>query len=377
MSRQTRPIALVAAILVAAVLIMLGLFGFFGSRPGGSATRTVTDVAGRNVAVPKVVKRLIALGPGALRLVTYLGATDRIVGIEDFEKRMVRDLYVRPYASTLDEEFLRLPVVGVGGPGALPDPESILMCHPDLIVAVGIDPGQLANIEAKTGVPALYLSYGELGVWREEARHSLSVLGDALGRSQRAAALNEYMESVAEDLKERTADIDVKNRASVYFGGISHKGSHGLTSTEAGYPPGRMVGARNVANGLGKTGHLFVDKEQLLVWNPDFIFVDAASRLIVERDLERNRNFYRLLKAVGSGRVLSLLPYNHYNTNIELALLNAYFIGKSLYPERFEDVTMKNKAREIMETFLDIRPRQEIPAYRTLRFPATGAMEWK
>jgi iron complex transport system substrate-binding protein len=251
------------------------------------------------------------------------------------------------------------------------------MCRPDLIVAVSIDPAQLDNIQAKTGVPAVYLSYGELGVWREEARRSLSLLGDVLGRRERAAALNKYVTSLEEDLRKRTADIDEENRPSAYFGGISYKGSHGLTSTEGGYPPARMAGARNLADELGKSGHFFVDKEQILVWNPDFIFVDAGSRLILDQDFQENRDFYRLLKAAGSGRTFSLLPYNYYNTNIELALLNAYSIGKSLYPDRFAGIRMEEKAAEIMQTFLGIRPDQEMPACRTLRFPETGPIEWR
>jgi len=378
MNERIRRIALAAAILGAAVLAAATLFFCFNPpRRDGASGRTVTDLAGRNVAVPKKVERLIALGPGALRLVAYLGATDRIVGIEDFEKRMARDLYVRPYANTLGDKFLGLPVVGAGGPGALPDPEKILLCRPDLIVAVGIDPAQLDNIQAKTAVPALYLSYGELGVWREEARRSLSLLGNVLGKSERAARLNEYVTSLEKDLRKRTANVDEKNRPSAYFGGISYKGAHGLSSTQGGYPPAKMAGANNVADGLGTTGHFFVDKEQILVWNPDFIFVDAGSRLILGQDFEKNRGFYRLLKAANSNRTLSLLPYNYYNTNIELALLNAYFVGKSLYPDTFTDISIKDKANEIMETFLGIHTDTEIPAYRVLRFPETGPMKWR
>jgi len=377
MNERKRRIILIAAIVVTTVFVVVILSSLLSSRPGGTAGQTVTDLAGREVVVPDSVERLVALGPGALRLVVYLGAEDRIVGIEDFEKRMAQDLYVRPYASTLGKEFLGLPVVGTGGPGSLPDLEKILMCRPDLIVAVSIDPGQLDNIQAKTGVPVLYLSYGELGVWREEAQRSLLLLGEVLGRSERAIALNGYIESLEEDLKKRIADIDEDDRPAAYFGGISHKGSHGLISTEAGYPPGRMAGARNLVDGLGKTGHFFVDKEQILVWNPDFIFVDVASRLILDEDFENNRGFYRLLKATRSGGVFSVLAYNYYNTNIELALLNAYFIGKSMYPDRFHDVSMENKAKEIMQTFLGIRPDREMPAYRPLRFPEIGSVKWE
>jgi len=377
MSRRSYRVFAVAAGLVAvSIVVTIALFVFPHARQR-RAGRTVTDLAGRKVTVPREVKRLIALGPGSLRLVVYLGVLDRIVGIEDFEKRMTRDLYVRPYASKLSKKLLSLPVVGSGGPGALPDPEKVLMCRPDVIVAVGIDPALLANIQAKTGVPTVYLSYGALGVWREEAQRSLSLLGEILGKKERATRLNDYVASLEKDLRARTAGIEEKNRPSAYFGGISYKGAHGLTSTEGGYPPGRMVGARNLADGLGRRGHFFVDREKILVWNPDFIFVDAGSRLILDQDFEKSRGFYRLLRASSSDRTLSLLPYNYYNTNIELALLNAYFIGKSLYPDRFEDISMEGKSREIMETFLDIRPDREIPAFRTLRFPARGSIEWR
>jgi len=372
-----RLVALVAVGLLAAGLAAAAFYGLSHVSASAAAGRRITDLAGRQVTVPAEVKRLVALGPGALRLVAYLRATDRVVGIEDLERRMARDVFVRPYASTLDEDFLKLPVVGTGGPGALPDPEKLIMCRPDLIVAVALDPAQLDNVQERTGVPAVYLSYGELGVWREEARKSLSLLGELLGRRERAAALNAYVTSLEGGLRKRTAGIPAGKRPAAYFGGISYKGSHGIESTQAGYPPGCLAGARNVADSLGKKGHFFVDREQLLVWDPDFVFVDAGSRLILERDFDKNRKFYRLLGAAGAGRTFSLLPYNYYNTNMELSLINAWFIGKTTYPDRFADVDLAEKSGEIIEQFLGIRPDREIPACRRLRFPETGPVSWK
>lgn len=338
--------------------------------------RVVRDMNGRDVAVPAEIRRLVAIGPGALRLVVYLGATERVVGIEDMERRMVRDPWVRPYASTLDERFFSLPVVGPGGPGKLPDFERIMMCRPDVMVAVSVDPAQVENMQAKTGVPVVCLSYGALGEWREEAQKSLSLLGDILGRRERAEQVNAYIADLQKDLTARTLLDNRSDAPSVYFGGISFKGAHGLTSTQGGYPPGRMVKARNTVDALGKTGHLFVDQEQILVWNPDVIFVDMASQTILSRDVEQRRGFYRLLRAVRAGNVYSLLPYNYYNTNIELALLNACFIGKTLYPERFKDVDLSAKAAEIFEVFLDARIDAGPPAYRPLAFPESGPIRW-
>ncbi|GAG32482.1 unnamed protein product [marine sediment metagenome] len=138
-----------------------------------------------------------------------------------------------------------------------------------------------------------------------------------------------------------------------------------------------MVNARNLADGLGKQGHLFINKEQIIVWNPDVIFIDIGSRAIVEQNFEKSRDFYRLLKAAKSGKVFSLLPYNYYNTNIEIALINAYFIGKCLYPERFSDVDLAEKTNEILSIFLGLSAKKEIPAYGLVHFPEEGPMRWK
>jgi iron complex transport system substrate-binding protein len=341
------------------------------------AGRAITDLYGRDVTVPEDIARVVALGPGALRFVVYLGAADMIVGIEDMEKRMEATRLSRPYAQALDRSFMDLPVVSSGGPGNLPNFEGVITCRPDLIIAVSFDAGQVDNIQEKTGIPTIALSYGALGVWREEAKTSLRLLGEVLGRTNRAEEVIAYVESAERDLAKRTVDTGEGKRAGVFFGGISFKGSHGLTSTEGGYAPGEMVNARNLADTVAESGHLFVDREQLLLWDPDVIFVDLGSSSHVEEDFRNNPGFYRNLGAVRNNRVFSLLPYNYYNTNIELALLNAYFIGKTLYPVAFADVDIADKADEIYSTFPGIHAPENLSAYRAIRFDeSNNAIVW-
>jgi len=252
-----------------------------------------------------------------------------------------------------------------------------MLCKPDVIVAVTMDVAEMENVQSRTGVPVVCLSYGELGVWREEARTSLTLLGEVLRMEERATELNAYIASLQRDLADRSKSGNEDKRTTAYFGGISFKGAHGLTSTEAGYPPGEMVNAQNLADELDKKGHLFVDKEQILVWNPDVIFVDIGSKAILDQDFGKNREFYRLLKAASSERIFSLLPYNYYNTNMEIALLNAYFIGKCLYPERFKDIDIDMKASEILKVFLKMEGEETIPAYHPIRFPEEGSVLWR
>ncbi|MEM3679350.1 MAG: iron ABC transporter substrate-binding protein, partial [Candidatus Bathyarchaeia archaeon] len=46
------------------------------------------------------------------------------------------------------------------------------------------------------------------------------------------------------------------------------------------------------------------------------------------------------------------LPYNYYHTNVAVALADAYYIGKVLYPDKFADVDPAKKADEIFNFFL-------------------------
>jgi iron complex transport system substrate-binding protein len=45
--------------------------------------------------------------------------------------------------------------------------------------------------------------------------------------------------------------------------------------------------------------------------------------------------------------VYGLLPYKWYTKNFGSSLANAYFVGKVLYPEQFEDVNPSAKADDI------------------------------
>ena len=55
------------------------------SQAGG--TRLITDGAWRQVEVPETVESVVCVGVGALRYTCYMGAADRVVGVEDYENQ--------------------------------------------------------------------------------------------------------------------------------------------------------------------------------------------------------------------------------------------------------------------------------------------------
>jgi len=104
----------------------------------------------------------------------------------------------------------------------------------------------------------------------------------------------------------------------------------------------------NIAK-TASTEHIFISKEQLLEWNPEFIFVDEGGISIVYEDYEKSPEYYESLDAFKNGNVYGILPFNYYTTNIDTAMADSYYIGTVLYPEAFSDVDPVAKADEIYE----------------------------
>ncbi|MBN2231637.1 MAG: iron ABC transporter substrate-binding protein [Deltaproteobacteria bacterium] len=341
------------------MLLLLAL-----AAPAAAGERTITDLSGRQVSLPARIHRLVAVGPGALRLVMYLGAADRVAGIERLERDLdPRQSGFRPYVHAFPPGFAKLPVIGAGGAGRLPNPEMVATCGAALVVAVGIDAPAADLLQAQSGVPVVVLSYGDLGVLREAVFSSLELLGTILDRRERAAELTAGIRRQMDDIRHRTVDIPLKRRPTVYFAGIGYRGSQGITSTEAGYLPGRLANAANVADRAEETGHRFINPEQLLLWNPGVIFLDLFGLPNITRDAARNPAFYAALAAVRQQRTYALMPHNSYNTNVEVALLNAWYIGTILYPERFADIDFSRCREAIYHLFLGIGIPEQPPAY--------------
>lgn len=69
-----------------------------------------------------------------------------------------------------------------------------------------------------------------------------------------------------------------------------------------------------------------------------------------------------------AGELYAFLPYNAYTTNIETAIADAYFIGKTLYPDRFVDIDPAAKADEVHRALLGTGVyRQTVDTYGGVR----------
>ena len=321
----------------------------------GKTSITVTDLTNRTVTVPEDPARVVAFGAGALRHIVYLQATDLVVGVDDMElgdpnpsgSGMPSGID-RPY-SLANPEIATLPSVGTRDG----DAEMIAAQEPDVVFFYWGTEKTADALQEKTSVPVVALHSGDLGKNKPLFYDSLRTMALILNREDRAEEVIAYIDGTIQDLGDRTSGIPDDEKPRVYIAGIAFRGAHGFLSTEPNYPPLAMVNGNNVAAGTGPGGQVMIDKEKLIEWNPEFIFIDEASYALVREDLQDP--VYQSLDAVKNGRVYGVLPYNWYANNYDTVLADAYFIGKILYPDRFADIDPAVKADEIY-TFLDGKP---------------------
>jgi iron complex transport system substrate-binding protein len=325
-----------------------------GPGASGQEKMTVVDMEKRTVEVPQYPERILCLGPGSLRLICYLGMAKKAAGVEKFEKTPpVGRAYL-----WANPDLAKLPPVGPGGPAGInkePDLEAVLKVNPQLIFISNMDPAKAEALQKKLNIPVVTLSYGGFATFDDIVFDSLRLAGRVLKAEKRAEEVVAFIEGARRDLLKRTEGHEESKKPRVYIGGIGFRGTQGIESTDASYFPLDWVRSRNLAREVVPKGHAFVDKEKILSWDPDILFIDGGGMGNIRQDYRKKTEFYQHLKAVKNRQVFLLFPYNWYVTNIDTAVADSFAAGKILYPRGFTDLDPKKKADEIY-TFLLGKP---------------------
>lgn len=325
--------------------------GEVSSSSSDNQTRTVVDMLGREVEVPADIKRIVCTGSNALRMVSYLQATDLLVGVEEtdlaYEASTKRD-----YAHVYYDTFQNLPVIGKGGGTAYTAyPEEVLAADPDVILTCYVQEAA-EQLQNETGIPVVSIRSASANFIDQDWQDALCLTADLLGKEERCQELLDYIEDCKADLQARSASVPDEDKPTVYTGAVTFSGSHGFAGTYANFGPFLAVNARNVADETEEDAFFEVDLEQVLMWDPDIIFLDPGNLPLVEEEYDSNPDFFHALTAVQQGQVYTMPSFNNYSTNTTYCLIDAYFTGTVLYPEQFADVDLEEKGNEILTEFL-------------------------
>jgi len=319
---------------------------------------TVVDSLGRTVEVPKNPSKIAISGSGSGRYFGYLKQMHKIIAVDYQESSQLGyRKETRPYM--IANPYVKdKPILGTSK-GAV-DSERLLAASPELVFMAGYSPDVAKTadmVQEKTGIPIVVFYSGDYVRNSDKVDDSLRMIGKILDCEERAEEVIKYFNDTKNDLMRRTKDIPDSEKPTVYVGGVSYSGAHGLDGTDPTYLPFTVLHAKNVAaemkdNVTASTGYAKVSKEKIMEWNPDIIIVDLGTKnaagggAIVELKTDPS---YKNLKAAKTGEIYSVNPHTSMGTNHETSLANAYYIGKVLYPEQFKDIDPEKKADEIYE----------------------------
>lgn len=331
---------------------------------------TVTDMIGRELTVtPGSYTRVVCIGAGALRMYSYIGDVSLLCGVEDIdnltleERPKMFDSVARPYVLAYGDVFSTLPSCGVGGPNAqAAEAEKILSCNPDIVISEYEDVEKEDALQEQLGVPVVTLKSGPNGVFDDAFSQSMTLLGQIFGEGEKAEALVSFIAAETAEIAERTASIADEDKPAVYVCGLGNWGTTNHLMTSQTYASFEVANIRNVVTDLGANGVQPIEEEKFVALGADMdiIVMDAAAVKNIKPLYQEDPTMFDSCKAWQTGEVYLEMAYNAYYTNYEIALINTWFIAKSVYPDLFADVDITAKTNEITSAFLGKELANEI-----------------
>ena len=332
----------------------------------------ITDMIGREVTVtPGSYQRVVCIGAGALRMYTYIGDVGLLCGVEDIdntslaERPKMFDSVARPYMLAYGDSFTTLPSCGVGGPQAqTAEAEKILSCNPDIVISEYEDVEKENALQEQLGVPVITLKAGPAGVFDENFFGTMRMLGVIFQNEEKAEALVSFIESERAEIGKRTADIPDEEKPAVYICGLGNWGTTNHLMTAQNYISFAVANVKNVVTDLEAPGIQPIEEEKFVALGEDMdiIIMDAAAVKNIKPLYAEDPTMFDMCKAWQNGNVYLEMAYNAYYTNYEIALINTWFIAKTVYPEQFTDIDITSKINEVTQVFYGMDLAEQIAA---------------
>jgi iron complex transport system substrate-binding protein len=292
---------------------------------------TLVDQADRTVTVPRPVERVVTTAPPMLRDVVILGAADKVVGIGS----SIASGGKKYFCVQAHPELLDFPNIGSQGE---PNVEAILNLKPDVVFVRSSYLEVADSIQEQTGIPAVCLQGVDSADFKKTYK-SLSLTGKVLGKEDRAEWLISYVEDKLDRIRKITNEIPEEEKPKVYA-----LVARGIQKTMV-YAPVEWAGGNNVAKEYLLSHGLWyaqIDPEQVIVWNPDVIFLSRPAELLeVHPGLE-------LTKAVKEGKVYTIFGPATCWDLIQLPV-ETYYMAKLLYPDRFQNLDVEKEANKMFK----------------------------
>jgi iron complex transport system substrate-binding protein len=363
--------------IVAAVIIVIAAVGtiwaldMMGNEAEGDVK--VVDMRGRTVYVDDNVESVVCLSASSLRLVSYFGAVDMVVGIDSFDANALGSP-ANYYKATYRIAYMNISSITLVGSEA--NFAAINDTGADVIFTSVEDVGVLDDLQNKTNIPVVGLNaQGSFDIDNmTEFSRQLDLIGKVLGMEERADELIEGINSLLDELEGYKAEVAPSDVKDAYVGGMFFFMQGGLYKTTGKYLPFDLTCANNVMPDVNNGNPYDTFLTDVMDADPDYIFVDSMTYASSHAKFLEDQGSLANVTAVENQDIYTTLVYKYYGTNWETEIINAFYIGSVLNPEVY-DYDMEEKANEILGLFFpgsaityeDLMERQS---------PGCGPADW-
>lgn len=299
----------------------------------------VVDQGGVTVTIPQPVRRIVGAYGVATYYVYAVGARDRLVAASYVGLRGPADQEaMRHIDPDFDARFTAISVMSQREMNL----EELAALQPDLVLASA----RTVWLEAvgELGIPTLRFQ----GESPELLKEAMALMGAVLGphAAYRAAQFNAYYDARLAEIAQQVAGIE--QRPTVYFSGTEPlrvaSGEMYQTAMIA------LAGGESVSAGLAG-GWNDVNLEQVVLWNPDYIFVPTYGGASVEAFTGSAE--WGIVPAVAEGRVLQLPKFiSPWDTPLPDSILGIMWMAEVLHPEQV-DLDCPVQVTTFYRTFYD------------------------
>ncbi|NMB35998.1 MAG: ABC transporter substrate-binding protein [Firmicutes bacterium] len=301
-----------------------------------SSTVTITDMFGREVLVPKDIRKVYSGIPIGTVLV-YTLAPEKLVA-KNFKMSELEKKYTV-------ESYHDLPVLGTYIVGDTANEEDILDLMPDVILYTGVLDDtwgtKVEEIQERLGIPVVMVD-GDL----KNVAAAYEFMGRLLGEEERAEQLGEYCRQTLAEAAEIAGNIAEDAKIRVYYA----TGEDGMMTYAAGNIHSELieiVGGKNIDE--VEAGYFYnqnLSVEQLLKWNPQVIITnrpgargEEGGDTSLRAKMLENESLHDLA-AIKDKHVYEIpcAPFSWFGQPPSAArILGVKWLGGLLYPELFTD----------------------------------------
>jgi iron complex transport system substrate-binding protein len=300
----------------------LFLFLFISTVVSAVQTKTIIDMTGRSVEIPASVNKVVTAGgtPAVNAFLFALGCGDTIQnGMPGYMSGKNWK-----FQSVFAPKIATEPVVSNGGPSWDVNTETLSALTYDVVFVVN---KISADNLVKKGFPVVVLYWDS----PESIKNTMTLLGNIMGKEDIARDYNRYYDDTLKSVAKRVSNVKVKPKA-LYLNYTNL--SLPMTSTATWV----IENACGINVAKGQKDHAPVNIEQLLAWNPDYLFVWNKNEI----DAIYKDQRFTSMNAVKNKKVF-VMPmgahvWSHYTPEQPLAVLWA---AEIFFPDTFKDTSIR------------------------------------